>query len=142
MYQKIFHNLLSLIKFKETHQQTKSKLNFTELHILEKIYKSGHIKTLEIGKVLNIPSSTLIGMLDRLEGLNLITRQRQKDDKRVVLVCLTDDGRRVVKEHINEDKLFLENLISKLDSSERTIFFNLLDKMLSSITNPEDLFKE
>jgi DNA-binding MarR family transcriptional regulator len=40
--------------------------------------------------------ATVVGILDRLESRGLVKRIRSKDDRRVVKVQLTDDGKKVV----------------------------------------------
>jgi DNA-binding MarR family transcriptional regulator len=138
--QKTFHKLFKIIDFKKDYQQKSSGLNFMQLHTLEKIYKEKSMKTLEISKTLNISPSTLIGILDELENQELIERQRQKDDKRVVLVTTTIKGDGIVKKHIEEDQLFLENLLKNLNEEEKRNVKDLLDKMTEEITEFETLF--
>lgn len=41
---------------------------------------------------LQITSATMTGILDRLEKIGLIERQPHPDDRRAILVCLTDKG--------------------------------------------------
>jgi DNA-binding MarR family transcriptional regulator len=40
--------------------------------------------------------ATVVGILDRLESRGLVKRIRSKDDRRVVKVQLTDDGKKIV----------------------------------------------
>jgi DNA-binding MarR family transcriptional regulator len=138
--QKTFHKLFKIIDFKKDYQQKSSGLNFMQLHTLEKIYKEKSMKTLEISKALNISPSTLIGILDELENQELIERQRQKEDKRVVLVTTTIKGEAIVKKHIEEDQLFLKNLLKNLNEEEKRNVKDLLDKMTEEITEFETLF--
>ena len=112
--QNTFHKLFKIIDFKREYQQKSSGLNYLQLHALEKIYEEKSMKTLEISKALDISPSTLIGVLDELEKQSLITRQRQQEDKRVVLVAATEKGEAIVKKHFEEDGLFLDNLLKKL----------------------------
>ena len=46
---------------------------------------------------LQITSATMTGILDRLEKLDLIERQPHPDDRRAILVCLTEQGARYAK---------------------------------------------
>jgi DNA-binding MarR family transcriptional regulator len=138
--QKTFHKLFKIIDFKKEYQQKSSGLNYLQLHTLEKIYKEKSMKTLEISKVLNISPSTLIGVLDELESQELIMRQRQLEDKRVVLVTATIKGEVIVKKHFEEDRLFLENLLKRLSEEEKTNLEVLLDKMTEGLTEFKILF--
>lgn len=142
MEQKIFHSFLSILKFKEEYQLKSSGLNYTELHVLESVYNTKGIKTLDISKSLGLPPSTLISVLDKLEAMKLIKRERQKEDKRIVLVSLTQKGAKKVSSHFREDKVFLQNIISVLDEEEKQLFTKLIEKITSLTKEPEELFKE
>lgn len=138
--QNTFHKLFKIIDFKKEYQKKSSGLNYLQLHALEKIYEEKSMKTLEISKVMSISPSTLIGVLDELENQGFIARQRQQEDKRVVLVTATLAGEAVVKKHFDEDKLFLENLLKKLDDEEKKNIKSLLGKMTDEIVEFETLF--
>ena len=56
------------------------------------------ISSRNLGQKLGITSATMTGILDRLEKLALIERQSHPDDRRAILVCLTDQGRRIATE--------------------------------------------
>ena len=47
---------------------------------------------------LQISSATITGILDRLEKLALVERQPHPYDRRAILICLTDNGRKYAKE--------------------------------------------
>ncbi|HYF81938.1 MAG TPA: MarR family transcriptional regulator [Clostridia bacterium] len=142
MDQKLFHRLLSIFEFKKSYQLRSSGLSYIQLHVLEKIYKEGEMKTLDISRQMDISPSTLIGMLDELESKNLIMRNRQKNDKRVVLVTATDKGKDQVLQHIREDELFLKNLTAGLDEKEEEQLEGLLQKVTGGINDLDDLFRK
>jgi DNA-binding MarR family transcriptional regulator len=47
-----------------------------------------------LGKKLQITSATMTGILDRLENMDLVERRPHPDDRRAILVCLTNRGQR------------------------------------------------
>ncbi len=56
------------------------------------------IPTNVLGQKLRITSATLTGILDRLEKLDLIERRPHPDDRRAILVCLTEKGAQYARE--------------------------------------------
>ena len=55
------------------------------------------VKVSDIARRMYVHPATAVGILDRLEARKLVKRVRSKDDKRVVKVTLTDDGKKLVK---------------------------------------------
>jgi len=142
MNQKLFHRFLNIFEFKKSYQLRSSGLNYLQLHVLERVYKEEGLRTLDISRYMDISPSTLIGVLDELESKGLIMRDRQKDDKRVVLVTATEKGKHKVLQHIKEDEVFLRNLTSCLSEEESVHLSELLLKVTSRTTELEELFRE
>lgn len=55
------------------------------------------VKVSDIARRMYIHPATVVGILDRLESRKLVKRVRSNDDRRVVKVTLTDDGKKIVK---------------------------------------------
>ena len=54
-----------------------------------------------IGEKLHLDSGTLTPLIKKLEKMNLVTKYRSKEDDRVVIVELTDEGRKLKDEMID-----------------------------------------
>lgn len=65
-----------------------------EGHLLTYLAGYGPCPVSELYRVFGHKPSTLTGMLDRLAGLELVTRAPHPDDRRSLLVALTPEGRR------------------------------------------------
>ena len=78
-----------------------------------------------VAEVLSCDASTLTGIADRLEERRLIERQVDPTDRRVKLLALTDDGRRLVQ---SIDGPFTTEIpgIAALSTSERAELTQLL----------------
>lgn len=82
---------------------------------------------------LQITSATMTGILDRLEKLDLIERQPHPDDRRAILVCLSDRGRQCATE-INSIMIQAnEEFLSRFNPEES----ENLRKMLECIRSDE-----
>lgn len=64
---------------------------------LNAIDQMTHINPGQLAKTVSLSPPTVTGILDRLERRDLIKRERTASDKRQVVVCLTDNGRKVLK---------------------------------------------
>ena len=68
-------------------------LTYTQYIVFLVLWEKDGIPVGELGKKLYLDNGTLTPLLKKLEGGGYVTRSRQKDDERVVIVSLTKEGR-------------------------------------------------
>lgn len=73
-------------------------LSGPQLICLRQLAAAGPMQSGHLAAAVNLSAPTVCGILDRLESRGLITRERQLDDKRRVLVDLTPEGHRAVND--------------------------------------------
>jgi DNA-binding MarR family transcriptional regulator len=71
---------------------TQTGLSSPQLICLRQLAKSGPMQTNHLADAVNLSPATVCGILNRLEQRGLIIRERQQDDRRRVLVSLSDAG--------------------------------------------------
>src|SRR5216684_9059175 len=89
-------------------------------------------------KGLMLSSAGITSRLDRLEQRGYVKRSRHPDDRRGVLVELTDSGRHVLEMAVNADTARERELVSGLSAAERKSLAALLKKLLSSLEPNSD----
>ena len=67
-------------------------LNITEFAVLELLYNKGPQPIQRIRDRVLIASSSISYVVSQLEDKGWITREKDKDDKRVYMACLTEKG--------------------------------------------------
>ena len=79
---------------------------------------------------LQITSATMTGILDRLENLELVERQRHPEDRRAILVCLTAQGlnhaREINQIMVEANKEFLGQMGSKQSQQFKALLKHVL----------------
>jgi DNA-binding MarR family transcriptional regulator len=83
-------------KGRETHRP--GTLSYAQYGLLFGLERGEAIPTRELAEAAELSPSTATQMLDNLERDGLVERTRSLEDKRVVLVSLSDRGRAVVDE--------------------------------------------
>lgn len=75
--------------------QKVSDLNITAVQamVLRFLYDKDGITSIDLGKKTELDSSTVTGILDRLESAGLINRKDNPDDRRSILIYLTEEGK-------------------------------------------------
>jgi len=66
--------------------------------VLNFLGEEDRIPSHQLGQKLGITSATMTGILDRLEKMALIERRSHPEDRRAILVCLTNAGRQIATE--------------------------------------------
>ena len=78
------------------HQNTHPGLTVSQFGTLEALYHLGAMSQTDIcGKLLKSGGNTTL-VIDNLEKRNLVHRRRDPNDRRVVMVELTDEGRELI----------------------------------------------
>ena len=68
-----------------------------QLWAIKTIHESSPVNVSDLANKLYLHTTTVVGIIDRLEKQNLVERRRSKDDRRVVWIGLTDKGNDLVK---------------------------------------------
>lgn len=69
-------------------------------------------------------------LVDRLENAGLVSRSRAESDRRIVLVCITTKGERVLAEVEPMLRSLFQRLLGHLDDSEMLTLTDLLSRVL------------
>lgn len=83
----------------------------------------------ELSKLWNTSQSVATRMMDRLVEKNMIRRERDSEDRRVVHALLTEEGENFVKKVCAERNKTIKEIFSVLDEKERSLFLTLLEKI-------------
>lgn len=101
-----------------------------QYYVLATLGYSGGLPFGEIGAKMMVTVSNLTGIVDRLEDKKLVVRERDKQDRRVIHVKLTDKGMKTYKTGITAFEKSVARVFSPLDESEQKQLMHLLRKLL------------
>ncbi|CAN2174427.1 MarR Transcriptional regulators [Candidatus Nanopelagicaceae bacterium] len=102
--------------------------------VLAALRRAGEPHQLSPGQLMQetmVTSGTMTNRLDRLEELQLITREQDPTDGRGSLVTLTRTGMRAVDSALEELLKNERELIANLPAKEREVLADLLSKLVS-----------
>lgn len=68
-------------------------LTYTQYVTMLALWEKDHVTVSALGNRLYLDSGTLTPLLKKLEAAGLVTRTRDREDERSVLVALTEEGR-------------------------------------------------
>lgn len=83
----------------------------------------------ELGERACVDASSMVALIDQLEGRGLVARRRDPDDRRRHAVSLTEQGRAVVGQLERARDGATDELLAPLDADERETLIALLHKL-------------
>ena len=100
-----------------------------DMHIIDAIGIEEPRRMSVIAKKLTVTMGTLTTNMNNLEDKGYIMRERSKKDKRVVLVSLTDKGRRAFFHHRDFHKHMIRAMLKDLNEDEIKILIMCLQNL-------------
>lgn len=95
--------------------------------------KNKSISQVELAKKMNIKSSTVVRLVDRMERDGYVKRVKDANDRRITSLELTDSGINLRKQLLPEGEK-ASNVFSKgISEEELKIFIHVLNKMVDNI---------
>ncbi len=104
-------------------------LTYTQYITMMVMWEHQQVSVKELGKKLFLDSGTLTPLLKNLEKKGLVTRERSKEDERVLVVSITDEGR-ALREKAVEIPAKLGQCIS-LEPDEAIQLYTIIRKLLA-----------
>lgn len=113
-------------------QKSISESGFSSLSdfaVLEVLLHKGSLPVNTIGEKVLLTSGSITTAVQRLEKKGLVRRERSLADARVVLVHLTDAGRRLIEAAFITHSANLDRMFEVLNDDERAEFAGLMRKL-------------
>ncbi|MFI6983998.1 MarR family winged helix-turn-helix transcriptional regulator [Embleya sp. NPDC050154] len=105
-------------------------LSLTQLRVLG-ILRDRRPRMSDLAAFLGLDKSTLSGLIARAERRGLLTRGADPDDKRAVVVLITDAGRDLTRRLYEEVRDTLAPATGRLDPKQREQLARLLEPLLT-----------
>jgi len=130
-----------------THVEAFVKERFDLLHsevdVLASLYThNNELTPTQLYDLTIFSSGGMTKILKRLEQRKLISRKPDLNDKRCMLVCLSDKGEKLILEIFEQVAQKYTKFFDVLDGSEKEVFAGLLKKVLFNIDSVECPLKE
>lgn len=118
--------------------EKETELTGPQLWAIKIVAKSAPIKVSEVARQMYLHPATVVGILDRLESKGLVQRTRSTEDRRVVEIDLTEQGRAVIDK---APEVAQGMLVKGLEALSKTSLFHVSKSMreIVRILGAEDL---
>lgn len=109
-----------------------------DMHIIEAIGLGAGDTMSSIAKRLNVTAGTLTTSMNRLVRQNYAIRQRSTEDRRVVMITLTEKGERAYRHHAKFHEQMTDAVIQSLESEELPVLLKTLNGLAKFFRNYND----
>ena len=116
----------------------KYQISTPQLYCLLSLYENGPLPPSQIAKHIMVKSSTVTGIVDRLEQKGLVLRVRNSPDRRVITIELTDGGRKLAEHAPPPIQRKIVDGLERLSEAEMTQILEGL-RMLTDMVDVQDL---
>lgn len=124
----LFNDILQ-IEEKSMNNTEFKNLSITEIHTIEAIGMEGNRTMGEIAHDLRITLGTLTTAINKLIKKGYVERKRIEEDRRVVLVSLTESGKKVFDVHNVFHKEMIDEIITNFEGDELELLTKALGKV-------------
>lgn len=105
-----------------------------ELFTIVLIYRKGEVNMTQIADYINVPLNTATGIVARMEKKGIVNRMRSPEDKRVVTIQLTDEGKAYFKKMTTEMFHYGSILLECCNPEDLQRAVQIVDRFLDALT--------
>lgn len=131
LYQKIVHRELK-----------KYKLTFLQIQVLRLLHQENSRSLRQLSEEIGSSMSSMSGVVDRLEKLELVTRKRDHKDRRIVWITLTTKCKELINDFPTNHTYFFRKYIGSMTVEEIDLLtgqLQLLTKNFEKGIQDEDI---
>lgn len=138
-YEHMAHEYLKTMyemRKRKSHKQINDSMhgeNFVLLYISQ---HKGNVIPSDISNEMGITSARIAATLNSLEGKGLIERRIDADDRRRILIDLTEQGKEQVQKHYKMITSMVTNMLEYLGEEDAEEFIRIMKKL--ALKSPED----
>ena len=100
-----------------------------QIHAVEILGANGDLRMKELAEKMGITTGTLTVQIDKMELAGLVARKAHQQDRRSILVGLTEQGQVVYREHDQLHHGLSDQLTAKFSDSERELLLSFFQRM-------------
>lgn len=102
-----------------------------EVLVLWLLYRQTEANMSQIADYIHVPLNTATGVISRMEKKKLVVRERSEEDKRIVTICLNEQGRAQIQAILQEFSFYAYQVSEEFSSEEIKLLFSMLHKLMN-----------
>ena len=127
--ERLAEDLLTLSRMLRTRRQT--DVTPQQFWLLRQLQRNGSMSVGDLANVLGVTTGSATMACKRLEKAELLTRQRQVNDERIVHVTLTERGNAQIEAWRQSKLEAVAGLLKEFDMQEQQMFQSLVERLIA-----------
>jgi MarR family transcriptional regulator, organic hydroperoxide resistance regulator len=107
----------------------------TQLSVLKLLQEIGDLSLGTLSREIGAHNSTVTGIVDRMEAAGLVERARSEEDRRVWIIRLTHQGKKVAERAKVSPWDILKNALGSLSPADQQRLTRILSKLVTHVTS-------
>ena len=125
---KLFRNV-NVIEERAIRTEEYKDVTTNDMHVIEAIGMDGAKNMTSVARSLEVTTGTLTIAINSLVKKGYVYRVRSEEDRRVVLISLSEKGRRAYLNHRRFHEQMIESVVEELTEEEQQILEKALAKL-------------
>ncbi|SHF71448.1 MarR family winged helix-turn-helix transcriptional regulator [Ornithinibacillus halophilus] len=101
----------------------------SDFAVLEALYHKGKQTVREISEAVLINTGSITYVIDKLENKNYVERRHCSEDRRVVYIHITEEGKQIMDEIFPKHQKVIEQMFNGVNSEELQTTINVLKRV-------------
>ncbi|BCZ48197.1 hypothetical protein psyc5s11_42640 [Clostridium gelidum] len=97
------------------------------------IYRKNKVNMSEVAEYINAPLNTATGVITRLEKKMIVERTRDTEDKRIVMINLTQNGQEFIRDEKKQIEYYVKKVYSSLTEEEKSVAISIVNKVIHTL---------
>ena len=97
------------------------------------IYRKNKVNMSEVAEYINAPLNTATGVITRLEKKMIVERIRDTEDKRIVMINLTENGEKFIKDEKKQIEYYVKKVYNSLTEEEKSAVISIVNKVIHTL---------
>lgn len=110
----------------------------SDFEILEALYHKGRLTVREVSEAVLINTGSITYVIDKLEKKGLLERSNCKDDRRVVYIQITDEGKKLMNTIFPAHQRVIEELFDGISEEDKKTVVNVLKQVGRKASKDKD----
>lgn len=129
LFVQLFRDIL-MIEEKALKKGEHQNLTINDIHVIDAIGEDGSKNMTSVAKALQVTTGTLTISVNSLVKKGYVDRVRSEEDRRVVLVSLTETGRHAHRAHKRFHEQMIERMTERLNEDQSEVLAGALTDMI------------